>query len=104
MPDGVGRNAARVGDWKLVDTRAGAPMLFNLQDDIGEQHDLTAAEPAIAQIAANLASQAMAQGFTELAWARFEVARHKAPAAGRRSVEREPLHHPPPIDRAARPG
>lgn len=36
----------RFGDWKLVDTRTGAPMLFNLKDDIGEQHDLAAQEPA----------------------------------------------------------
>jgi len=43
-------------------------------------------EPAIAQIEANLASHAMAQGFTELAWARFDVARHKAQAAGRRRL------------------
>jgi len=36
------QHAARVGDWKLVDTRTAAPMLFNLRDDIGEQHDLAA--------------------------------------------------------------
>jgi hypothetical protein len=40
------QKAARVGDWKLVDPRTGALMLFNLRDDIGEQHDLAAANPA----------------------------------------------------------
>jgi arylsulfatase A-like enzyme len=39
------QHAARVGDWKLVDTRTAAPMLFNLRDDIGEQHDLAAIQP-----------------------------------------------------------
>jgi arylsulfatase A-like enzyme len=39
-------HAARVGDWKLVDSRTGAPMLFNLRDDIAEQHDLAATNPA----------------------------------------------------------
>jgi arylsulfatase A-like enzyme len=39
------QHAARVGDWKLVDTRTAAPMLFNLRDDIGEQHDLAASQP-----------------------------------------------------------
>jgi len=29
-----------------VDTRTDAPMLFNLKDDIGEQHDLAAQNPA----------------------------------------------------------
>lgn len=42
-----GQHAARVGDWKLVhDPRQGdADLLFNLAEDIGEQHDLAAAEP-----------------------------------------------------------
>jgi hypothetical protein len=39
------QHAARVGDWKLVDTRNAPPMLFNLKDDIGEQHDLAASHP-----------------------------------------------------------
>jgi arylsulfatase A-like enzyme len=39
------QKAARVGDWKLVDTRTGAPMLFNLKDDIGEQNDLAQTQP-----------------------------------------------------------
>ncbi|MCA9121639.1 MAG: sulfatase-like hydrolase/transferase [Planctomycetaceae bacterium] len=39
-------HAARVGDWKLVHSpREGAPMLFNLKDDIGEQHDLAGSHP-----------------------------------------------------------
>jgi arylsulfatase A-like enzyme len=42
--------AIRHGDWKLV-TGEGItePALFNLAADIGEQHDLTAAEPATAR-------------------------------------------------------
>jgi arylsulfatase A-like enzyme len=39
------QHAARVGDWKLVDTRTAPPMLFNLKDDLGEQHDLAASHP-----------------------------------------------------------
>jgi len=41
-----GAHAARVGDWKLVNTRTEPPMLFNLKDDIGETTDLAAKEPA----------------------------------------------------------
>lgn len=37
--------AARVGDWKLVRTRAEGTLLFNLAEDIGEQQDLAAAHP-----------------------------------------------------------
>jgi arylsulfatase A-like enzyme len=40
------QHAARVGDWKLVNTRTEPPMLFNLKDDIGEKADLAAQEPA----------------------------------------------------------
>jgi len=41
------QHAARVGDWKLVNSpRDGGSMLFNLKDDIGEQHDLAATNPA----------------------------------------------------------
>ncbi len=40
-------HAARVGDWKLVTIpQLGGSMLFNLKDDIGEQHDLAATNPA----------------------------------------------------------
>ncbi|MCL4201632.1 MAG: sulfatase-like hydrolase/transferase [Pirellulaceae bacterium] len=43
---GARQHAARAGDWKLVSIpRLGEPMLFNLQDDIGEQHDLAASHP-----------------------------------------------------------
>lgn len=38
--------AARVGDWKLVvEPNQGGTMLFNLKDDIGEQHDLAKEQP-----------------------------------------------------------
>ena len=40
--------AARVGDWKLVDTPSGGG-LFDLSNDIGEQHDLSAERPRQAQ-------------------------------------------------------
>jgi arylsulfatase A-like enzyme len=40
------QHAARVGDWKLVNTRTEPPMLFNLRDDIGEQNNLAASNPA----------------------------------------------------------
>lgn len=36
------QHAVRLGDWKLVSTRVQPPLLFNLKDDIGEQHDLAA--------------------------------------------------------------
>ena len=36
--------AARVGDWKLVQ-QGDTPRLFNLADDVGEQHDLAGAMP-----------------------------------------------------------
>lgn len=39
------QHAARLGDWKLVNTRAQPPMLFNLRDDIAEQHDLSSDHP-----------------------------------------------------------
>ena len=42
------QRAIRQGDWKLVKARGiDAPQLFNLKDDIGEQKDLSAAEPAL---------------------------------------------------------
>jgi hypothetical protein len=40
------QHAARIGDWKLVNTRIEPPMLFNLKDDIGEQNNLAASQPA----------------------------------------------------------
>jgi hypothetical protein len=41
------RHAARVGDWKLVnEPQRGGTMLFNLKEDIGEQKDLAASNPA----------------------------------------------------------
>ena len=39
------QHAARMGDWKLVKTRNGDPVLFNLKDDIDEQLDLAASNP-----------------------------------------------------------
>jgi hypothetical protein len=39
------QHAVRIGDWKLVDSRTASPMLFNLRDDLGEQHDLAASHP-----------------------------------------------------------
>jgi arylsulfatase A-like enzyme len=43
---GARQHAARVGDWKLVTIpQAGGSMLFNLKDDIAEQHDLAASHP-----------------------------------------------------------
>jgi hypothetical protein len=39
------QHAARVGDWKLVDSRTEEPMLFNLRDDISEQNNLAASNP-----------------------------------------------------------
>ena len=42
--------AIRHGDWKMVRAKGiTEPALFNLAADIGEQHDLSAAEPAIAE-------------------------------------------------------
>jgi arylsulfatase A-like enzyme len=43
----AGRNhAARVGDWKLVEIpQLGNTMLFNLRDDVAEQHDLAGSHP-----------------------------------------------------------
>lgn len=39
------QHAARVGDWKLVNTRSEPPMLFNLKEDISESKDLAATQP-----------------------------------------------------------
>jgi arylsulfatase A-like enzyme len=39
------QHAARIGDWKLVSSRSEPPMLFNLRDDISEQHNLAASNP-----------------------------------------------------------
>jgi arylsulfatase A-like enzyme len=39
------QHAARVGDWKLVNTRIEPPMLFNLKEDISESKDLAATQP-----------------------------------------------------------
>lgn len=41
-------SAVRMGDWKLVyRIKTGALELYNLKEDIGEEHDLAAAEPEI---------------------------------------------------------
>ena len=44
-----GQWAIRRGDWKLVFPEHGSPkpLLFNLKDDIGENHDLSASNPDI---------------------------------------------------------
>lgn len=40
------QHAVRAGDWKLVASRQlDAPLLFNLRDDVSEQHDLAASHP-----------------------------------------------------------
>ncbi|MCX7397650.1 MAG: sulfatase-like hydrolase/transferase [Planctomycetales bacterium] len=39
------QHAARVGDWKLVNTRIEPPMIFNLKEDISESKDLAATQP-----------------------------------------------------------
>ncbi|MEI7701309.1 MAG: hypothetical protein WCK86_16030, partial [Planctomycetia bacterium] len=39
------QHAARVGDWKLVNTRIEPPMIFNLKEDISESNDLAATQP-----------------------------------------------------------
>jgi arylsulfatase A-like enzyme len=41
----IDKSGARVGDWKLVQNGDGAEKLFNLSDDIGEEHDLADASP-----------------------------------------------------------
>lgn len=48
--EGEGRRALRQGDWKLVQYglqpgKLGKPRLFNLADDIGEDHDLAESDP-----------------------------------------------------------
>ena len=40
------RHAARAGEWKLVQERGSAPQLFNLRNDVGEQHDRAVEQPA----------------------------------------------------------
>jgi len=50
-----GAFAVRRGDYKLViPGKNQAPVLFNLQQDIGEKHDLTATAPAEARVLENL--------------------------------------------------
>jgi len=39
------QHAARLGDWKLVDSRNSQPMLFDLKEDIGESKDLATTHP-----------------------------------------------------------
>jgi arylsulfatase A-like enzyme len=39
------QHAARLGDWKLVDSRNSQPMLFDLKVDIGESKDLATTHP-----------------------------------------------------------
>lgn len=41
------RHAVRHGDWKLVVDRSGTPALFDLAEDVGEEHDRTADQPEI---------------------------------------------------------
>jgi len=41
----VERSGARVGDWKLVNSGGGAPMLFNLAEDPAETNDLSKDRP-----------------------------------------------------------
>lgn len=41
--------AMRSGDWKWLKMGNEAPQLFNLKQDIGEQHDLASAKPEVAQ-------------------------------------------------------
>ena len=42
------QTAIRQGDWKLVKANGiDQPALFNLKDDIGEQHDKSASEPEV---------------------------------------------------------
>jgi arylsulfatase A len=45
--DGGIAQAARIGDWKAVRPKAGAPLeLYNLNSDVGEKRDLAASRPA----------------------------------------------------------
>jgi arylsulfatase A-like enzyme len=39
------QSAVRVGDWKLLQQKEGAPQLYNLAEDIGEAKDLAGANP-----------------------------------------------------------
>ncbi|MEI8211233.1 MAG: sulfatase-like hydrolase/transferase [Planctomycetota bacterium] len=39
------QHAARLGDWKLVNTRTEPPMLFNLKEDISESKNLASVQP-----------------------------------------------------------
>lgn len=41
----IEKHGARVGDWKLVQNGDGIEKLFNLADDIGEEHDLAGSSP-----------------------------------------------------------
>ncbi len=43
---GAPGGAVRDGDWKLIEWYEGTSELFNLRDDLGEQHDLAAENPA----------------------------------------------------------
>jgi len=61
--------AVRVGDWKLVQLRAERPLLFNLAEDIGEQHDLATTHPAKVR-ALQLAYRDWAAQMIEPLWTR----------------------------------
>jgi len=48
--EGGSKQAVRMGDWKAVREKPGAPLeLFNLQHDISEAHDIAAKHPEIVQ-------------------------------------------------------
>ncbi len=95
-----GAHAARVGDWKLVNTRTEPPMLFNLKDDIGEKTDLAAKEPAkLKEVQAAFAEWEKDKKPAQ--WVRQDA--RNAQAGGKRKAATAPVGEPGATP-AARPG
>lgn len=56
-----GQQAARMGDWKLVQTGTNAPALYNLKADIGEKEDVAEKNPDVVKKMKNLFGGSEAQ-------------------------------------------
>lgn len=81
--------AVRLGEWKLVEDRrrGGGVALFNLAEDLGEQHDLAAARPEqVRQLLLLLDT-----------WESGLVQPHWGPGAPREAFQREEDAGPPPV-------
>ncbi|MGE0755834.1 MAG: sulfatase-like hydrolase/transferase [Pirellulaceae bacterium] len=91
------QHAARVGDWKLVEIpQLGDAMLFNLRDDIAEQHDLTASHrEKLKELQAAFAE--WEQGTIEAKWMRQD--QRNAEPGGKPKADATPRRRRPAANR-----